>query len=373
MVYRVGLIDGSVRLLTPEDADHRVASAQESAAPDKPTSPAGSMDDLRGFSPSGRYFIDKILRTDTPTRTVLRAVADGRVIAEVDRSTFNRQKTLVYTPPERFSALAADGKTHLYGTIFRPSDFDPAKRYPIIDSPYPGPQANRTHVGFEANLFDGIGAQAMAELGFVVFTVDGRGTYGRSKSFHDESYGGLAQAGHLDDHVAVIQQLAQRYATIDADRAGIFGISGGGYATAHAMFTHPDVFKVGVADAGNHDQRAYLQVWGETYNGPEVGSNYTDAANALLAKNLKGKLLLMHGDMDINVSPYQTLQVVDALIKANKDFDLLIVPNAGHGTMWPFSYPLRRMWDYFVQHLQGATPPAQYDFAPALTAMKEQS
>ena len=128
-----------------------------------------------------------------------------------------------------------------------------------------------------------------------------------------------------------------------------------------------------MSDAGNHDQRAYLSVWGESYNGPESGTNYTDAANALIAKNLKGKLMLMHGDMDINVSPYLTLQVVDALIKANKDFDLLIVPNNGHGDIWPHTYPLRRAWDYFVRNLMGATPPAGYDLsttAPGRAAAK---
>jgi len=373
IVYRVGLKDASLKRLTPEDADHGVRSAQESIRPEKPSSPDGSPENILGFSPSGRYFVETLSRTDTPSRTVLRKAVDGRPIAEIEHADISRLKALGYTPPERFTALAADGKTRLYGTIFRPGDFDPSKHYAIIDSPYPGPQSNRVKVGFESNLFDPFHAQAFAELGFIVFDVDGRGSYGRSKAFHDESYGGLAQAGHIDDHIAVIKQLAERYSYIDADRVGIYGISGGGYATAHAMFTYPDVFKVGVADAGNHDQRAYLQTWGETYNGPERGTNYTDAANGLIAKNLKGKLLLMHGDMDINVSPYLTLQVVDALIKANKDFDLLIVPNAGHGTMRPYSYALRRTFDYFIRNLEGATPPKDYDFASAMpAAMKDE-
>lgn len=370
IVYRVSLADGSVKRLTPEDADHAVRAAQESTRDFSPT-PGGSADDTRGFSPSGQYFVEKIARTDTPSRTVLRAAADGRPIAEIERADISRLQALGYTPPERFTALAADGKTTLYGTIHRPGNFDPAKRYPLVDSPYPGPQHGRTQVGFEANVFEGMGAQAFAELGFIVFTVDGRGTQGRSKAFHDESYGGLGQAGHLDDHVAVIRQLAARYPYIDADRIGIYGASGGGYATAHALFTYPDVFKVGVADAGNHDQRGYIAVWGETFNGPEQGTNYTDAANALLAKNLKGKLLLMHGDMDINVSPSLTMQVVDALIKAHKDFDMLIVPNAGHATIWPYTYGLRRCWDYLVSNLLGATPPRDYDFAPALAAVMQ--
>ncbi len=369
-VYRVSLADGSLQRLTPEDADHTVRAAQEMTR-DFPTTPSGSADDQRGFSPSGQYFVERLSRTDTPSRAVLRAVADGRVIADLEQADISRLKALGYTPPERFTALAADGKTTIYGTIFRPGNFDPSKRYALVDSPYPGPQHGRVAVGFEANVFDGHGGQSFAELGFIVFVVDGRGTQGRSKAFHDESYGGLGQAGHLDDHVAVIKQLAERYPYIDAERVGIYGASGGGYATAHAMFTYPDVFKVGVSDAGNHDQRGYIQVWGETFNGPEQGTNYTDAANALLAKNLKGKLLLMHGDMDVNVSPALTMQVVDALIKANKDFDLLIVPNAGHATIWPYMYGLRKAWDYLIRNLQDATPPKEYDFAPAAAAMME--
>ena len=359
-VYRVGLADGSLKRLTHEDGDHAVRTAQESIFSDVSPFFGRTPSESRGFSPSGRYFVETVARTDAPSRTVLHA-ADGRKIADIETADITRLKALGYTPPERFTALAADNKTTLYGTIFRPTNFDPAKHYAIIDAPYPGPQSHRTRIGLEATVFDFGQAQAYAELGFITFTVDGRGTHGRSKAFHDGSYGGLSQAGHLDDHVAVIQQLAKRYPYIDADRVGIYGCSGGGYTAARAMFAYPDVYKVGVADAGNHDQRGYLSVWGETYNGPEAGTNYTDASNALIAKNLKGKLLISHGDMDINVSPSLTLQVVNALIKANKDFDLLIVPNAGHCTMWPHTYGMRRAWDYMVRNLQGATPPAGYD------------
>ena len=202
-----------------------------------------------------------------------------------------------------------------------------------------------------------------AELGMIVITVDGRGSQGRSKAFHDGSYAGLSQAGHLDDHVAAIRQLAARYPYIDLDRVGIYGGSGGGYATAHAMFTFPDVFKVGVSDAGNHDQRGYLALWGETYNGPEKDRNYLDAANPTLAANLKGKLLLMHGDMDTNVLPLHTLQVVDALIKANKTFDMLIIPNSGHTTLVNSPYALRRAWDYMSENLIHTPPPETFDLS----------
>ena len=331
-VYRISLKDGRARLLTPETADHAVRSEQEAGVfANKMPDAAGNPGDSYGFSPSGRFFIDTYGRTDLPPVTVLRR-SDGSLVAEIERADVSRLTATGVTPPERFSALAADGKTMLYGNLLRPSNFDPNRHYPVLDSPYPGPQSHRAQPNFLATVFDRLGAQAYAELGFIVVLMDGRGSHGRSKRFHDESYGGLAQAGHLDDHVAVLRELGRRYPYMDLDRVGIYGTSGGGYATVHAMAMFPDFFKVGVADAGNHDQRGYIAVWGETYNGPESGSNYTDAANPLLVGNIKGKLFLLHGDMDSNVLPSQTLQLADALIRANKDFELLIVPNAGHGS-----------------------------------------
>ena len=366
-IYRVSLSDGHVSRLSPEDADHHVSSAQESIYTDRPTESVRSPQDSHGFSPSGRFFLDTYGRTDLPSRTVLRR-ADGHLIAQIERADVSRLLATGLVMPERFSALAADGQTRLYGNLLRPSHFDPAKRYPVLDSPYPGPQAHRAQPNLVDTVFE---AQAYAELGFIVVLVDGRGTHGRSKAFHDESYGNLGSAGHLDDHVAVIRELGKRYPYMDLDRVGIYGTSGGSYATVRAMLTFPDFFKVGVADAGNHDQRGYLAVWGESYNGPEVGSNYTDAANRLLAKSLQGKLFLLHGDMDSNVLPSHTLQLVDALIKANKDFDLLIVPNDGHGTLFGAqSYARRRGWDFLVHNLLGATPPANYQF-PAISTPAE--
>jgi len=360
-VYRIGLNDGKVRLLTPDAADHAVRSEQEagvfvSKAPDA----AGKPEDSYGFSPSGRFFIDTYSRTDLAPVTVLRR-SDGSLIAEIERADVSRLTATGLVLPERFSALAADGKTMLYGNLLRPSNFDPHKHYPVLDSPYPGPQSHRAQPNFLATVFDRMGAQAYAELGFIVVLVDGRGSHGRSKRFHDESYGGLAQAGHLDDHVAVLRELGRRYSYMDLDRVGIYGTSGGGYATVHAMAMFPDFFKAGVADAGNHDQRGYIAVWGETYNGPESGGNYTDAANPTLVGNIKGKLFLLHGDMDSNVFPSQTLQLVDALIHANKDFELLIVPNAGHGALLLSRYALRRSWDFLVRNLMQAEPPPAYD------------
>ena len=368
MVYRISLNDGRVRLLTPEIADHAVASEQEAGVlANKAAGAAGSPQDSYGFSPSGRFFIDTYSRTDLPAVTVLRR-SDGSLVAEIERADVSRLMATGLIPPERFSALAADGQTMLYGNLLRPSNFDSHKRYPVLDSPYPGPQSHRAQPNFVATVFDRFSAQAYAELGFIVVVVDGRGSHGRSKRFHDDSYGGLAQAGHLDDHVAVLRELGRRYPYMDLDRVGIYGTSGGGYATVHAMEMFPDFFKVGVADAGNHDQRAYIAVWGETYNGPESGGNYSDAANPLLVGNIKGKLFLLHGDMDSNVLPSQTLQLVDALIRANKDFELLIVPNAGHGALILNRYALRRSWDFLARNLLQAEPPPEYDLSGPSTS-----
>ena len=194
------------------------------------------------------------------------------------------------------------------------------------------------------------------ELGFVGVQVDGRGTPFRSKAFHDYSYGRLENGGGLEDHVAAFRQVAATRPWIDLDRVGVDGHSGGGFASTRAMLMYPDFFKVAVSSLGNHDQRGYLSLWGETYQGMPNGDNYAAQVNASLAKNLKGHLLLAFGDMDDNVPPSLTIQVIDALMKANKNYDLLIVPNGSHA-MSTNMYFRRRRWDYFVQHLLGITPP----------------
>jgi dipeptidyl-peptidase 4 len=338
-LYRVNFDGSGAQLLTPENADHAPV-----------------------FDPSGRYFVDVYSRPDLPPTSVLRA-SDGRLNAQLETADLTALRQQGFAMPEPFEAVAADGKTPLYGVILRPSNFDPARRYPVIDSIYPGPQITRVQHSFAPTVFDSQGATALAELGFVVVTLDGRGTPLRSKAFLNDSYGRLGSAGNLADHVAVIRQLAQRHAWISLDRVGISGYSGGGFAALRAMLDYPEFYKVGVAASGNHDQRGYLAVWGETYNGPDDGSNYLAAANAPLAANLRGKLLLMHGGADDNVHPALTMQVAQALIDANKDFELLIVPNAGHD-LFSHAYPIRRRWDFFVRHLMRAQPPTQYNIAP---------
>ena len=258
----------------------------------------------------------------------------------------------------------------LYGLMYRPTNFDPSKKYPIINNIYPGPQTGS--VGsrqFSAARGD---TQAIAELGFIVVQIDGMGTPWRSKRFHAAYYGNMGD-NTLPDQVAGMKELASRYPWIDIDRAGIYGHSGGGFATAAAMFRYPDFFKVGVSQAGNHDNRVYEDDWAEKWQGlleknADGTTNYDNQANQLVAHQLKGKLLLAHGSMDNNVPFYSTLLVVDALIKANKDFDLIIFPNRGHG-FGSEPYMVRRRWDYFVRHLLGAEPPPyELKGAPTPTA-----
>jgi len=255
--------------------------------------------------------------------------------------------------------------------LFRPTNFDSTRKYPIINNIYPGPQTGS--VGgrsFSAARGD---CQALAELGFVVVQLDAMGTPMRSHSFMAAYYGDMGDNG-LPDQVSGMQQLARRFPWIDIDRAGIWGHSGGGFASADAILRYPDFFKVAVSEAGNHDNREYEDDWGEKWQGLlDSGANgatsYDNQANQLLAANLKGKLLLAHGTTDDNVPPYNTLLLVDALIKANKDFDLLLLPNRRHG-FGGEPYMVRRRWDYFVRNLMGAEPPAGYELHPPTPARR---
>src|ERR1700741_4027869 len=232
-----------------------------------------------------------------------------------------------------------------------PTKIDPNKKFPVIDYIYPGSQGGSVGSwSFSASRGDN---QALAELGFIVVQIEGSSNPLRSKSYHDMNYGNMGE-NTLPDQVEGIKQLAQKYPWIDIDRVGIWGHSGGGFATAAAMFRYPDFFKVGISESGNHDNREYEDDWGERYQGlltreANGKTNYDDQANQNLAKNLKGHLLLAHGTLDDNVPPYNTLLVVDALIKANKDFDLLMLPNQPHGYGNMSNYMMRRRWDYFVK------------------------
>ena len=337
-LYRISFDGRGVDLLTPEDADHDVS-----------------------ISPSGRFVVDVYSTPGVPPVAVLRD-ADGRTLLQLEKADISRLLATGWQAPVPFTVNARDGVTDLHGLMYKPTALDPSKKYPIVNHIYPGPQSGSIS-GRQFSPARG-DAQALAELGFVVVEIDGMGTPWRSKTFHEAYYGDMGD-NTLPDQVSGMQQLARRYPWIDIDRAGIYGHSGGGYAAAGAMFRYPDFFKVGVSEAGNHDNRSYEDDWGEKWQGllqanPDGTTNYDNQANQLVARNLKGKLLLAHGTLDANVPPYNTLLVVDALIKANKDFDLLLLPNRGHG-FGNEPYMIRRRWDYFVRHLLGAEPPHGYE------------
>ncbi len=247
--------------------------------------------------------------------------------------------------------------------MYRPTNFDPSNKYPILNYLYPGPQSGSVGSrSFNASRGD---KQAIAELGFIVVEVDAMGTPGRSKTFHETYYGNMGDNG-LPDQITMIEQLAERHEWMDIDRVGIWGHSGGGFASADAIMRYPDFYKVAVSQAGNHDNRNYEDDWGEKWQGlleeyADGSTNYDNQANHLLAENLEGKLLIAHGTMDNNVPPSNTMLVVDALIAANKDFDFILFPNRRHG-FGNEPYMMRRRWDYFVRHLLGVEPPKDFLF-----------
>jgi dipeptidyl-peptidase 4 len=338
-VFRANFDGTGFQLLTPEPANHNIT-----------------------FSPDGKYFVDNYSTPDTPVTAVLRDVS-GKLITTLERGDVSRLKAVGWQAPIQFAVKAHDGATDLYGLLYLPPNVDQSKKYPIIDNIYPGPQGGAINSGgpggrnFSSSRGDN---QALAELGFVVVQLDGMCNPLRSKAFHDSCYGNMAD-NTLADQIAGIKQLAAKYPFIDVDRVGIWGHSGGGFATAAAMFRYPDFFKVGISESGNHDNRNYEDDWGERYIGLLAGDNYEKQANQNYAKNLKGHLLLAHGTMDDNVPPNNTLLVADALIKANKDFDLIMIPNAHHGYGDASFYMMRRRWDYFVKYLLGSEPPKEYE------------
>ncbi|MFZ2314566.1 MAG: DPP IV N-terminal domain-containing protein [Gammaproteobacteria bacterium] len=316
------------------------------------------------ISPQKNYFLDTYSTIDSAPISLLKKM-DGEVICHLETANIEGLTELGWVPPKRFCVKARDGITKIYGNLYFPSDFDSNKKYPIIDHIYPGPQFYRTPTHF--NLYGCIfrsawTAQALAELGFIVIHVDGFGTPGRSKGFHDASYKNMSDCG-IPDHVSAIKQLASMYSFIDLDKVGITGYSGGGYAAARAMLMYPEFFKVSVAAAGNHDLRCYPASYGEKYNSLDIAT-YADQSNAAHADKLKGKLLLVHGEMDDNVHPCATLQLVDALIKNDKDFDMLIMPNQNHASTFDHPYYMRRHWDYFVRNLLGEVSPMGFSINP---------
>ena len=337
-LYRVDISGDNLRLLTPEDGNHRIQ-----------------------FSPNYQYFVDNYSQPDVPPVSVLRD-RSGNLIGTLEEADISRLTAKGWQPPRPITVRSANDQYGLYGLMFTPQDLDPTQKYPVVNYIYPGPQGGSVGSwSFSAGRRD---HQALAELGFIVVVIEGTCNPGRSKAFHDACYGQMS-TNTLPDQIAGIRQLAAEYPYMDLERVGVWGHSGGGFATATALFQYPEFYKVGISESGNHDNRNYEDDWGERYIGlmQEVDgiNNYEQQANQLYAENLQGKLLLVHGGMDDNVPPYNTYLVVDALIKANKDFDLLIFPNARHGYGADRLYMTRKRWDYFVKHLKGLEPPKEYN------------
>lgn len=329
-LYRIDLDGSDLTLLTPEAADHDVS-----------------------FSPSGDFFLDTYSRVDMPPVTVLRSSRDGGVVQELERADVSRLLATGWRFPEPFHGKGSDGETDIYGVMWRPSTFDSTGSYPVVEQVYTGP--HDFHVPKTFNAFRST-AQSIAELGFITVMIDGMGTGRRSRAFGDVSYENLGGGG-IEDHIAVLRQLAERYPQLDLSRVGIYGHSAGGYDAAHALLTHPDFYKAAVSSAGNHDHRLDKAWWTELWMGSEIGEHYEKQSNPALADRLEGKLLLIHGEVDENVHPSSTLRLADALIEANKDFDMFIMPNGTHG-IGRHPYFIRKRWDYFVEHLLGKEPPS---------------
>ncbi len=342
-LYRAKLDGGPVELLTPENADHNIS-----------------------FSPDGKYLVDAYSRPDTIPVSVVR-LPSGAIVKELQRADISRLVAASWTPPVPFTVKARDGVTDLYGLLFRPGKIVPGRKYPVIDYIYPGPQVGSVG-GRQFNVNPAGSARSLAELGFYVVQVDAMGTPGRSKAFHDAFYGNMTDNG-IPDQVATIKQLAARYPEMDLDRVGIFGHSGGGFSSTDAILTYPEFFKVAVSSAGNHDNRSYDFTWGEKYQGllkklSDTTDSFDSQSNWRKARNLRGRLMLAYGTLDDNVHPVATQLVIDELIKANKDFDLLVMPNRNHGFAGE-AYFIRRTWDYFVRNLMGTEPPEGYLLKPA--------
>jgi len=326
-LYAVGLDGSGLTRLTEGDAHHEVTIA-----------------------PDRRGFVDASSRVDLPPVSVYRSLEDGAKVMDLETADISALRETGWIPPERFTAKGRDGVTDIHGVIFRPSHFDPEKSYPVIENIYAGPHGSHVPKSFRA-VHSG---QALTELGFIVVRMDGMGTANRSKAFHDVCWKNLADAG-FPDRIAWIRAAAARHPEMDIDRMGIYGTSAGGQNALGALLFQGGFYKAAVSSCGCHDNRMDKAVWNEQWMGWPVGAHYEAQSNAVNAHHLAGKLLLIVGGMDTNVPPQSTFQVADALIRANKDFDLLVLPRAGHTSGG--DYGERRRRDFFVRHLLGENPP----------------
>jgi dipeptidyl aminopeptidase/acylaminoacyl peptidase len=302
------------------------------------------------YSPDRKYVIDTYSRVDLPPVHELRLVATGGMVCELDKADASALLETGWKMPEAFHAKGRDGQTDIWGVVCRPSNLDQSKRYPVLEDIYAGPQDSFAPKTWGRASY----LQSLAELGFIVVQMDGMGTANRSKAFHDVCWKNLADAG-LPDHILWLRELAQRYPYVDLGRVGIFGTSAGGQNSTGALLFHPEFYKAAVSACGCHDNRMDKSSWNEHWMGYPVGPHYAAQSNITNALKLKGKLLLIVGEQDSNVPPESTYRLADALIKAKKDFDFLVVPGMNHSDGG--SYGERRRRDFFVRHLHGVEAP----------------
>ncbi len=302
------------------------------------------------YSPDGKYLVDVYSRVDLAPVSCVRSAVDGRLIMKLESSNCRALQAEGFILPEPFKAKGRDGKTDIYGVIVRPSHFDPTREYPVVENIYAGPQGS-----FVPKEFGGcVGLQQIAELGFIVVQIDGMGTNNRSRAFHDVCWKNLKDAG-FPDRILWIKAAASTRKQMDLTRMGIYGTSAGGQNALAGLLFHGDFYHVGVADSGCHDNRMDKIWWNEQWMSWPVGPQYAESSNTVHAGQLQGKLLLMVGELDNNVDPASTMQVVNALIAANKDFELLVKPGGGHGVVGtPYGY--RKLQDFLVINLLGVLP-----------------
>jgi dipeptidyl aminopeptidase/acylaminoacyl peptidase len=311
---------------------------------------AGNGNHAVEYSPDRRFLIDTFSRVDQPPQHALRRAADGKLLCLLETADIRDLKSSGWEAPEVFTAKGRDGKTDIWGIICRPPGFDPGKKYPVIEQIYAGPQGSYVPKTFSAQRR----FASLTDLGFIVVQMDGMGTANRSKAFHDVCWKNLKDAG-FPDRILWHRAAAEKYPYYDLTRVGVYGNSAGGQNAAAAVLFHPDFYRVAVASCGCHDNRMDKASWNEQWMGYPVGPQYSECSNIDHAQRLRGRLFLIVGELDNNVPPESTLRFADALIKANKDFDLLVIPGGGHGMGG--NYGQRRMQDFFVRHLLGAEPP----------------
>ena len=326
--YRIGFDGKGLVELTPDEGMHQA-----------------------WFSSDYRYLVDVYSKVDTPPVAVLRDARTGRKIMPLERADISRLEANGWRAPEVFSAKGRDGKTDIWGVIYRPTNFDPSRKYPVVEYIYSGPGGQHVPKSFSSYNW---WMTSLAELGFIVVQVDGMSTSFRSKEFEEVCYKNLKDAG-LPDHIAWLQAAARRYPYMDLDRVGIFGSSAGGQEAMSAVLFHPEFYKAAYSACGCHDNRMDKIWWNELWMGYPVDSSYIESSNVEQAHRLERPLMLVVGEMDDNVDPASTMQVVNALIKANKDFELVVVPGAGH-TMGD-NFGEHKRYDFFVRHLMGVEPP----------------